>query len=168
MGKKNRATLIAIPVLLGITACGAERAESEQFEVDSIGTLQSPIISTWYDSSSRKIYANGEGLGTLNVRMTYKRFGTTCKTETRVMNRVPDAQMNASLCASVMGVWVPITGTIQGCVSRMTRNPINAFYYNFTSAIDTQLNYKAFYWDGVREVDTSGWQPSAGNGCPKT
>lgn len=155
------------PASLLLASCGGEFAEDEASSALRSELLAEPI-STWYESGSRTVYANGESRGTLNVRLSYKRFGTTCKEETRVMNRVPDARMTASLCGAVHGIWKLITASTYGCVSVVTKNPINAYYYNFTSPIDTQLNYRVFYWDGTRELASSGWQPPPGNGCPKT
>jgi hypothetical protein len=153
-----------------LTISCADTDEAERWA--SLEATQSPLISTYYNSGSRTIFApdNGQIAGTPNTAITTRNIATNaCRTTGPVvMNRAGARQITNTVCGSLGLSLIRLASGASACSSdRRTETPV--YYYNFTSLTQTQLNYEVReYGVNGQILDRSGWQPGGpGNGCPR-
>ncbi|MCA9547623.1 MAG: hypothetical protein KC613_24640 [Myxococcales bacterium] len=151
------------------TATAWSEAEAADPEVE---VSEYPLIPTWYNSSSRSIYARASIFrGTPNVKITTRTIATgRCNvTGPVVMRRLPKTSTSRTICSNVGLTYGPVSTGGNGCRTSSSSTEQAVMYYNYTSATQTQLNYNVFDWNGARALDSSGWQPAGpGNGCARS
>ena len=125
-----------------------------------------PKVATWYDSSSRIVYAITDGASP-TVYFAGEYFGNCIgKSEVHSMNFLPstkfDSSFEAELKASAKAKGLKVSGFANSKQSISYRYPA-VYYYNFNGLT------KNLHFNVIAKKDniygSSGWNPDASGGC---
>ncbi|WP_434421892.1 hypothetical protein [Nannocystis pusilla] len=166
--RPGRRARLASLLLLASSACIGEDREDIMADPEEASSTYRKIISTYYDESSRTIYARGEPEGTYNVQITSKTLlSKDCENLTPLMSPVPQKEITVSVCGGLGLIFSVLNGGINACVLAHESNVgIPVYHYNFTS-LNVQLNYNVVDIGNDVLLGTSGWQPALDNDCPR-
>ena len=170
----------ALPFLLAFTVAffaGATLTGCEPCEGDScdapLDETSDPLVSTFYKGpdwwETRTVYGrNFDPKGAPRVDISYKEWGKCKPTENRAMVPVPSGELSAQLCSSLGLTAQIINNKVAACIQSSTKIPANLWKYSWTNINAREVNYRVVDMGaGGKVLDTSGWIPTPGNGCPK-
>ena len=158
--------MIPLCAFVSLIACNSASREEP-----TLGEAREPLVSTYYEGDwwGRNVYARKfDPQGAPRVRFNGKSGGQCVATEERAMVPVPQSDITASLCASLGAEAKFVAGKVVGCVSTSTQTPVGVWKYHWFDASLREVNYEVIdQGAGGQILDSSGWVPTPGNGCPR-